>query len=265
MKRRSVELFGTALAKHARRTSTYDDTEQGVTIVTVNWNTLHFLETLVDAVHARTTTRHHLIVIDNASTDGSREFLRSRPDIESVLLPVNIGHGRALDIGCARARTPHIALLDVDAFPITSDWLDRSFNQLDSGFKVSGAHLSRNFIHPCFLVFRRDLLRNIGVGFAPIGRTSAGSDFGLFLDVGEAFSQAIAVEFGTAALDKIPVTERFGPGDRQAVFGHAVFHNFYSTYGPGRLDAVQRFDSAVEKFGLAGDRARTLRLRSTGS
>jgi glycosyltransferase involved in cell wall biosynthesis len=250
LKRRLIELFGTSLGVLERLRSSDEDIGDGVTIVTVNWNTLPFLEALVEAVRARSPENTRLIVIDNASNDGSREFLRSQPDIDSVLLPVNVGHGRALDIGCARALTTTIALLDVDAFPISQDWLERPLAELDNGKKLSGAYFHRNFIHPCFMVFRRDLLLNITVGFSPVGRTSTGPKFGLFLDVGEAVSQAVAVEFGTSALDKIPVTERLGDG-KQAVFGDAVFHNFYSTYGPGRLDATERFEFAVRRFGLS--------------
>ena len=73
------------------------------------------------------------------------------------------------------------------------------------------------------------------------------------MDVGEAFSQAIAVKFGTSTLDKIPITERFGPRQSAGVFGNTVFHNFYSTYGPGRLDAVERFQHAVRRFGLSDE------------
>ena len=265
LKRRAIELFGTSISHLERRRSTRatsinesdadddSDADDGVTVITVNWNTLPYLKVLVETVRARSPANTRLIVIDNASKDGTREFLHSQPDIEAVLLPVNIGHGRALDIGCARARTSTIALLDVDAFPISSDWLDRPLAELEVGKVLSGAHFQRNFIHPCFLVFRRELLRHIQVGFSPVGRTSAGRHFGLFMDVGEAFSQAVAVKFGTSSLDKIPITERFGPGDRQAVFGSTVFHNFYSTYGLGRLDAMERFELAVRRFGLADD------------
>lgn len=269
LKRRLIELFGTSIGHLERRRSTRatsvneSDAEDGVTVITVNWNTLPFLKVLIATVSARSPANTRLIVIDNASKDGSREFLLSQPDIETVLLPVNIGHGRALDIGCARARTSTIALLDVDAFPITSDWLDRPLAELEVGKVLSGAHFQRNFIHPSFLVFRRDLLRHIQVGFSPIGRTSTERHFGLFMDVGEAFSQAVAVKFGTSSLDKIPITERFGSGDRQAVFGSTVFHNFYSTYGPGRHDAVERFELAVRRFGLSDDTSTSSEAKRT--
>ncbi len=46
-----------------------------------------------------------------------------------VLLPLNVGHGPALDVGAANVRTERFVALDVDAFPVTPDqvaWMDSS-------------------------------------------------------------------------------------------------------------------------------------------
>ncbi len=89
--------------------------QPGVTVVTVNWNSRRYLEGLVAAVRATSPPDTRILVVDNASSDGSREALRASREVESVLLPVNFGHGVALDIGLSRVRTEYTALLDVEA------------------------------------------------------------------------------------------------------------------------------------------------------
>jgi GT2 family glycosyltransferase len=57
------------------------------------------------------------IVVDNASTDGSRELIRDQfPDVELVELPENAGFARANNIAFARCRGEHVLLLNSDAF-----------------------------------------------------------------------------------------------------------------------------------------------------
>src|SRR6478672_2798427 len=94
-----------------------------VTVVTVNWNTLPYLQTMCEMVRRNSPLGTRIVVVDNASTDGSRQWLRGRGDLEAVLLPFNIHHGPAADLGALRVRTEFLLLLDVDAFPISDRWI----------------------------------------------------------------------------------------------------------------------------------------------
>ena len=65
-----------------------------------------------------------LIVVDNASSDGTREWLRllaRRGDIDLIESPVNAGHGAGLELARARTRSPYLVTLDSDAFPLADD------------------------------------------------------------------------------------------------------------------------------------------------
>ena len=249
-KRRLINLYGSIVLWRERRRSQRSTVEPGVTVVTANWNTLHFLQTLIEQVRLRSAPSIRIVVVDNASTDGSREFLRSNGSIDSVLLCANVLHGRAIDIALARSRTETVVVLDVDAFPVSDAWLDEALAALDEGKVLYGAHIHRNYIHPCFLVARRSTLVGNRLSFRPVGThpMPGHKRFGLHLDAGEAVSQAVVVRFGQASIVPIPISEMRGPGIGGAVFGGLVYHNFYSTYGEHAATAITRFDEAVERW-----------------
>lgn len=205
----------------------------GVSVVIANWNTLSYLQVTVDAVRRFSPGDTDVIVVDNGSRDGSREWLATRPDIRALRAPWNFGHGLALDVGVRHARTTHVVTLDVDAFPFSPTWLDASMDALDGGAKISGAVCWRNFIHPSFLVTTRQLLLRGHLSFRPQRWSPAPSDNDLpvFLDVGEAVSQAISVKYGDAALHRIAPVERDGPCSGGTVFGNVVYHNWCARDG----------------------------------
>jgi glycosyltransferase involved in cell wall biosynthesis len=201
---------------------------------------------MLAAVEAMSPPGTEIIVADNASRDGSREYLKARKGIRAVLLPTNVGHGVALDIVVPRVETEYLAVLDIDAFPVSDQWLAASIAALETGAQAAGAHLHRNFVHPSFLVMRTEVLHRYGLTFRPVGslanlRTSAP----LFLDVAEALCQRLIVKFGGgSALHFFEPTSVSGPGMSGAVFGGIVYHNLYSTQGVGRASAISRFTSA---------------------
>jgi GT2 family glycosyltransferase len=60
--------------------------------------------------------RPHVVVVDNGSTDGTADAVRSRfPDVELVASPANLGAvGR--NVGVARLATPYVAFCDDDTW-----------------------------------------------------------------------------------------------------------------------------------------------------
>lgn len=163
-----------------------------------------------------------------------------------MLLPTNLGHGLALDLAVPTVSTRHLAILDVDAFPVSNRWLEESIGALDAGAQVAGARLHRNFVHPSFLVTRTAVVRRYGLTFRPVGSlTGLSTSAPLFLDVGEALSQRLMVKYGGgSALHFFEATSVVGPGLAGSVFGGLVYHNLYGTQGEGRETARSRFDEA---------------------
>ena len=78
--------------------------------------------TILDAVRqARSVVlpegwQQEVIVIDNCSTDGTRELLQalSLPDVRVVLQPRNMGKGTSVRTGIAEARGDHFVIFDAD-------------------------------------------------------------------------------------------------------------------------------------------------------
>jgi glycosyltransferase involved in cell wall biosynthesis len=225
----------------------------GVTVVTVNYHSLPQLRTLLFALERYTSEPIDVIVVDNASKDGSQEFLRSLPkNVRAILLPVNFGHGSALDLGVLAADTSMVVTFDIDAFPISPGWLPAVAEPLEKGSAIAGAHWNRGYIHPCFSALRRSDFIYHRLSFAPVGRcpSPAVRGAGVYMDAGEAVSHVLSLAYGTKSLHKIPATSTRGPEAIGTVFGDVVYHNFYSTHVRGELGeaAAKAWDDAVHQY-----------------
>ena len=193
------------------------------TVVTVNWNSWPHLEVLIDVVRRRSPASTRILAVDNGSDDESRSRLAERSDVTALKLPANVGHELAMDLGVLLAETEFVVALDVDAFPLHDDWLERLLAPLDEGAQVSGARLNREYVHPCCWAMRKARFVEQGHSFRAHyvprqeGRDASG-------DVGEEISAAEApnVHF-------FEVSSQRGPGDVGTVFGDLVYHNFYAT------------------------------------
>ncbi len=88
-----------------------------VSVIVVNWNGLHFLKACLDSLLTQTYARREVIVVDNGSTDGSFEFLRSEYAGQIALIKNdrNDGYGRGANLGIDAAHGEFIALLNNDA------------------------------------------------------------------------------------------------------------------------------------------------------
>jgi len=90
-----------------------------ISIIVVNWNGQHLLGECLESLSKQTWKQTELILVDNGSTDGSREFLVSwakrLPNAQTLLLPHNTGFCKANNLGFAKARGEWIALFNTDA------------------------------------------------------------------------------------------------------------------------------------------------------
>ena len=84
------------------------------TVVVPTWNGAHRLERLLRSL-AIQSVPHQVVVVDNGSTDGTREMLRGRfPAVEVITLPRNEGFSRAINVGARRAEGDALVLLNDD-------------------------------------------------------------------------------------------------------------------------------------------------------
>ncbi len=204
----------------------------GVTIAIVNWNSMDLLRDVLRAIEefgGPSQGIREVLVIDNGSNDGSREFLRacrSEGRVRCLLLPQNIYHGPAMDLAFLMSRTEFVVALDVDAFPIAPGWLDTLLEPLHRGRTVAGAEAARGYIHPCCLAMRTALFAERRHTFTPHIGTWDPERMGIDeWDTGE----SITVREGKDRVAPFPRTRVRGPLQLGSVFGDFVYHNGAST------------------------------------
>ena len=89
-----------------------------VTVLMAVRNGCRYLRTSVESILAQTYQTFHVIIVDDASTDETRELVRgyADPRITLVCLERNVGQTAALNVGLRRAASPWIARLDADDY-----------------------------------------------------------------------------------------------------------------------------------------------------
>lgn len=105
--------------------------EEMVSVVIVNYNGLKFMEACLKSLAtAFENYRSEIIVVDNASSDGSQEWLRERSDIVYIESEVNTGFTGGNNLGARHAQGSRLLFINNDTKVITK--LDRLLDLLDN-------------------------------------------------------------------------------------------------------------------------------------
>lgn len=85
------------------------------TIVIPNFNGMQYIQTCLESLYSGTTKEIAVIVVDNASTDGSMELVRDQfPQVKLVVNQTNTGFSHAVNQGIRLSNTPYVILLNND-------------------------------------------------------------------------------------------------------------------------------------------------------
>jgi glycosyltransferase involved in cell wall biosynthesis len=97
------------------------------TAVVSTWNKAADLRENLHSLQAQTLPFEAIVVVDNASTDGTAEMVRREfPDVRLVLMPhPNFGACETFNIGFAASSSPLTAILD-DDIVMPPDWLAKA-------------------------------------------------------------------------------------------------------------------------------------------
>ena len=88
-----------------------------VSIIIVNYNTLKMTQECIDSVFEKTSgLDFEVILVDNGSTDCSREHFSKDSRIRYIYSEKNLGFGRANNIGYAQAKGKYLFLLNSDTY-----------------------------------------------------------------------------------------------------------------------------------------------------
>jgi GT2 family glycosyltransferase len=94
----------------------FDMSVTDVSVIIVNWNTREVLHDCISSVYAQTKDIElEVIIVDNASTDGSTEMIRNKfPQVKLIENPANRGFARANNQGIKVAKGRYVLLLNSD-------------------------------------------------------------------------------------------------------------------------------------------------------
>jgi len=96
----------------------------GISVVIVNFNGVHFLANLLMSIEEQTVPPSEIIVVDNASSDGSADYLRVNfPKVMIVESQKNLGFAGGNNLGVKAATCPLIALINNDTV-VDPQWLE---------------------------------------------------------------------------------------------------------------------------------------------
>lgn len=116
-----------------------------VSIIIVNYNTLQMTRECVESVKKNTRgVEYEIIIVDNASTDGSFEFFSRYPDILFISNKENLGFGKANNIGAKYAKGDYLFLLNSDTLLI-EDVVTRLYEYMETDYNIGACGC--NLIH----------------------------------------------------------------------------------------------------------------------
>lgn len=117
-----------------------------ITVVIPNYNGIRFLKGCLEAVlqQVETTPAYEVIVVDNGSTDGSRELIAQYfPTVRLEALQENTGFCHAVNVGIGKSRAKYVLLLNNDT-KVKNDFvleLYREIEKREKAFSVSAKML----------------------------------------------------------------------------------------------------------------------------
>jgi GT2 family glycosyltransferase len=118
--------------------------ELDLSIIIVNYNVKEFLQNLVHSIYkAAQNLQYEIIVVDNASSDGSVEFISQKlPDVKLIVNTRNVGFGKANNQGLKIARGKYFLIINPDSI-VSEDTFTKmiSFYENNSSVGLAGCKI----------------------------------------------------------------------------------------------------------------------------
>jgi N-acetylglucosaminyl-diphospho-decaprenol L-rhamnosyltransferase len=194
-----------------------------LSVIIATHNSLQFIGRCLESINANCELTPEFVVIDNASSDGTRQYLGDKfPEVRLIANNCNLGHCAAVNQGLVLATRDYVMVLDADTF-IQNGVLEQllHFLQQHSDVAVVAPKIlngdgtlqrsARNFPRPVNGLFGRQSLLTRWFPGNPISRRYLGE---------ETISPrkgAFAVEFVSSACMMFPrrLAQQIGPWDEE--------------------------------------------------
>jgi GT2 family glycosyltransferase len=188
--------------------------EPRVSVVIVNWNGKHHLGECLDSLRSQTFKDFEVILVDNGSEDGSREFVQEHfREVRLTALPQNCGYAGGNNVGIRAASGKYIALLNNDT-KVDPAWLTNLMREAEANPSSVGMWASKilSYNNP-------GIIDNVGLLMYPDGlgrgKGRLEADAGQYDRPGEAFFPS-----GCAGLYRREMLDEIGLFD-EAFFAYA--------------------------------------------
>lgn len=131
-----------------------------VSVIIVNYNTKNITENCIKSILEYTkNVDFEIILVDNASSDGSKDFFSEFPDICFIESEENIGFGRANNLGAEYANGEFLFFLNSDTLLI-----ENSIAKMVNFFTKNEVHLNIGVLG-CILVGKDQEINGFGGSF----------------------------------------------------------------------------------------------------
>lgn len=202
------------------------------TVIIPNYNGIKFIENCMKALEKETSVKYHICVVDNGSTDGSKEWVEQNcPYAEVISMGKNTGFCGAVNAGIRASKTPYVILLNNDtevAYGFVKE-LENALEREKKSFSVSAKMI--DLYHKDILDGAGDLYCALGWAFAlGKGKTVEGN-YEKFREVFSAcggaviYKKEILEEIGYFDENHFAYLEDCDLGYRAQIFG---YRNFYT-------------------------------------
>lgn len=190
-----------------------ENLKKKIAVVIVNYNGINFLEPLFQSLDKQAYPRdkYRIIVVDNASTDGSLEWLRNSPlDIEFIENKENFGFARGNNIGIKDAierGADYVYLLNQDT-EVSPDFLIHAIKAIESNSRVGSAQ-SLLLLHPEINLINSDgnIIHYLGFGYCGNYREGVEkATAGVFKKI--AYGSGAGILYKTEALQKVGLFDK---------------------------------------------------------
>src|SRR3989344_3279011 len=134
-----------------------------ISVIIVNWNGKSILKDCLDAITKVNYIKLEILLVDNASVDGSLEFVKKNyPSIKVFVNKENLGVGGGFEVGLRKVKGQAVLLLNTDAI-IQKNLLTNLVKVLYSDKKI-GAVQPKLVLYP-----NKNLIDSIGCFFLSTG------------------------------------------------------------------------------------------------
>jgi GT2 family glycosyltransferase/Flp pilus assembly protein TadD len=106
-------------------------------IIIVTYNSSTDIKKCLESITKNTHRTYEIIIIDNCSSDGTREFLKTLEKVNIILNPVNLGFSKGCNQGIEAAKGEYIVLLNPDTV-VTDKWDEKLISHFNDSVGAVG-------------------------------------------------------------------------------------------------------------------------------